>query len=263
MHSIRHGVKSLAQHGLNTSLGSHQAHRIQKMPLTSHLAGKHLVHILAASSQTGHRARVATYAFSHLRSLFAEHKERLSQLGGAVDYSTALNQTHRTFENFWKETITIRNNDNRRHIPLLSVLKKSIQSIEDFAESNHQVNEYVSHVQGFLGALGRPSLSNDQGVATQNLYTALANLKSHIFLGCGFENQQMSSLATVLETLEPAVCKNIEQTNSMDELEAVLSKWVKTIETKLKPEQSVCEILPKISKLLNGEIFQMQLNVNR
>lgn len=182
--------------------------------------------------------------------------------------SISFKKEDRQFYSFWKDKMTVIPGDNRRHIPLVAVMKGMLLSVSnemDSAVSSHQsINgkrkageEQPSHMlppssqqaefsvsldHFILNTTGETVQGNLESKAKKTL-SILTNLRSHIFLGFGHSNQIIGSLADSLAQSERATLVKFDQATTCEQLEASVKKFEVDFKERMNSSAAQCELL--------------------
>jgi|GEM_PF-5322206 len=160
-----------------------------------------------------------------------------------IDLATKFEKKDRAFETFWRGDINVREADNRRHIPLMAIAKAAIVACEDKSEAQGMRPEFEALGLQFLNEhLQKNVQNNTQGDVSKALYKAITNLKSHIFLGCGFENQQIAVFAMALLAVEKKAVTQIQAAQSTDEVKTAINHWRESLDKKYALSEQVCNL---------------------
>lgn len=136
----------------------------------------------------------------------------------------SLKKEDRQFHLFWKDKMAVIPGDNRRHIPLVAVMKGMLQSVHDQVPAGEQ-HLLLKSFERFITSMTADSAPLGLEANAKKTLSILTNLRSHIFLGHGHSNQILGSFADSLAHAENSTLAKIQQTQSSHELEQVMVKW--------------------------------------
>jgi len=145
----------------------------------------------------------------------------------------------RQFTLFWKEKMQVLPDDNRRHIPLVANMKAMLKNTWDQSTADQAI-ELRSLADRFLLEMQGQAHKGSNAQAMKKILHVLSNLTSHIFLGHGAVNQIIGSLADALDTIESNTLQKIDEADTKQDMEKILSTWRFKFEKQLTTTRQEC-----------------------
>jgi hypothetical protein len=134
--------------------------------------------------------------------------------------------SQKKWDDFWSKAIKIEGDQTRRHIIMSSTFKKSIRSLQAYAQQNNLKKELQILYAALLGEYYGCELTEKKLSYLESLmFYTLHNLRFNIFIGCKNWNMSISDALLKIEETEEQTLLQLEKATHTNEINTLIKNW--------------------------------------